>query len=143
MGALDPLTDNTQHNLILFDGVCNLCNASVRFIINRDKKEKFKFASLQSAAAQPYINRFAISGHDLYSIVLIMDNKLYDRSSAALEIAKNLSGLWPAFYIFKIIPKFLRDAVYNLIAKNRYFLFGKKDECMIPTPELKARFLEP
>jgi predicted DCC family thiol-disulfide oxidoreductase YuxK len=138
MGAPDPLTDK-EHNLILFDGVCNLCNGAVQFIITRDKKEKFRFASLQSSLGRKFIDQSRVSTE---TIMLIKNNKIYDRSSAALEIAKDLSGAWPALYIFKIVPKFLRDGIYNLIAKNRYRWFGKKDECMIPSPEIKSKFLE-
>ena len=142
MGSPDPLTQSASHNLVLFDGICNLCNGSVLFIIKRDPDQKFRFTSLQSEAAQQYISRFSISGPHLHSVILIKKGKVYDRSSAALEIARELSGLWPVFYGFKIIPRFIRDAVYNLIAANRYRLFGKKEECMVPTPELKARFIQ-
>jgi predicted DCC family thiol-disulfide oxidoreductase YuxK len=142
MGSPDPLTKSLTHNLILFDGVCNLCNGAVQFIIKRDAKRKFRFASLQSATAQQLIKGLALSGPHLYSIILIRDGKVYDRSSAILEIAKQLPGLWSALYLFKIIPRFLRDAMYVWISKNRYRFFGKKDECMIPTADLKSRFIE-
>lgn len=142
MGSPAPLTESAPHNLVLFDGICNLCNGAIQFIVERDPKQKFRFASLQSEAAQHHITHFSLSGPHLYSILLIKKGKVYDRSSAALEIARELSGLWPVLYGFKIIPRFIRDALYNLVAANRYWLFGKKDECMIPTPELKARFIQ-
>ncbi len=143
MGSSDPLTASiSQQHLILFDGVCNLCNGAVQFIINRDPKSIFKFASIQSEAGQEYLKRFSISGPDLYSVILIKKGKVYDRSAAVFEIARDLSGLWPAFYPLKFIPAFVRDGVYKWIARNRYRWFGKQDQCMIPTPELKARFLQ-
>lgn len=128
---------------VLFDGVCNLCNASVNFIIDRDKNSRFVFAALQSEAGRRLLEGYQVSiptkGFD--SIILIKNDKIYKRSDAALEIAKNLSGMWPLFYIFKIIPSPIRDIFYNLIAKNRYILFGKNESCRIPTPELKQKFL--
>jgi predicted DCC family thiol-disulfide oxidoreductase YuxK len=142
MGSSDSLNPNTPYSLILFDGVCNLCNGAVRFIIKRDHKNRFRFASLQSPTGQLYIKHYSIRDGDLYSIVLIEKGKSYDRSAAMLEIVKHLSGLWPVFYIFKIVPFFIRDAFYRFVAKNRYRLFGRMDECMIPTAELRARFLD-
>jgi len=129
-------------NIVLFDGVCNLCSGSVLFIIQRDKKGIFKFASLQSSFGQQQLDTFKIDKNLLHSVILLRSNQIFQRSDAALEIAKQLSGAWPVLYIFKILPRFLRDGVYNLIARNRYSLFGKKDACWIPTPQLKERFLE-
>lgn len=129
-----------KKDLIFFDGVCNLCNGAVNFIIDRDPKHKFQFASLQSAKAKELLPAEAF---DTDSIVLLTkEDRLLTKSSAALEIARNLSGLWPLFYIFIILPAFVRDAVYDLIAKNRYKWFGKQDSCRMPTPDLKERFLE-
>jgi predicted DCC family thiol-disulfide oxidoreductase YuxK len=142
MGPSDPLTETPAHNLVLFDGVCNLCNGAVQFIIKRDPQQKFRFASLQSAVAQQYIKSLSLTGPALYSIILIKKGRAYDRSSAVLEIARDLSGLWSTVYVFKIIPAFIRDVLYSWVAKNRYRFFGKKDECMIPTADLKARFVE-
>ena len=130
------------NDIVLFDGVCNLCSRSVFFIIQRDRKEIFKFASLQSSFGQQQLDKFKIDKNLLHSLILIRSNQIFHRSDAALEIAKQLSGAWPVLYIFKILPRFLRDGIYNLIARNRYRLFGKKDACWIPTPELKERFLE-
>jgi predicted DCC family thiol-disulfide oxidoreductase YuxK len=128
--------------IILFDGICNLCNSSVLFVIRQDRHQKFKFASLQSAYGQQQMQYFHLPSGELSTVLLIKNGKLYQKSNAALEIARNLSGLWPLFYIFKVIPPFIRDGVYDWIARNRYRWFGKKNECMIPTPELKARFVE-
>jgi len=127
--------------IILFDGVCNLCSASVRFVIKRDSKKIFRFASLQSEFAKKIILANNISD-SIRTIVLLKGNKTYLRSDAALEISKDLNGLWPLLYFFKIIPQFVRDAVYNFISQHRYKWFGKTDECWLPTPDLSARFVD-
>jgi len=132
---------NKNHKIILFDGVCNLCNGAVTFIIKRDKKDVFKFAALQSEIGQQLISKFNIDTSKVDSIILIDGDKHYEKSSAALRIAKQLSGAYPLLFGFMILPKFIRNAVYDYIAKNRYKWFGKKESCMIPTPELKSRFL--
>jgi predicted DCC family thiol-disulfide oxidoreductase YuxK len=128
--------------LILFDGVCNLCNGAVQFIIKRDKRKRFIFASLQSSIGQQQLTRLGINPTSLHSIIVIEGDRFFERSDAALKIASHLDKPWPIFAAFKILPTSLRDAAYNLIAKNRYTLFGKRDQCMIPTPDLKARFIE-
>ncbi|MEK6780439.1 MAG: thiol-disulfide oxidoreductase DCC family protein [Bacteroidota bacterium] len=139
MGTFDPLEFKS---IILFDGLCNLCSNSVKFIIKRDSKGYFRFASLQSPLGQRQLNTFELPDNQFYSVFLIKDGILFQKSNAALEIARNLDGLWPAFYIFKVIPPFIRDWVYTFVAKNRYTWFGKKDSCMIPTAELKSRFID-
>jgi predicted DCC family thiol-disulfide oxidoreductase YuxK len=126
--------------LILFDGVCNLCNSTVRFIIKRDKKNYFQFTPLQGMTASKII-KSSSTGKRPESLVLFENNKLYYRSTAALRIARKLNGGWKLFYGLVIIPPFLRDPVYNLVASNRYKWFGKKDKCMVPAPELNERFL--
>ncbi|MGE0589163.1 MAG: thiol-disulfide oxidoreductase DCC family protein [Cyclobacteriaceae bacterium] len=138
MGA----SHSINSNVILFDGVCNLCNHSVQFIINRDKSGHFKFASLQSAFGQEQLRNFSIPSKAMESIILIKSDRYFQRSSAVLEICLHLGSLWPLLYIFKIVPWFIRDFFYDLVAKNRYRWFGRRDECMLPTPELKARFLD-
>ena len=138
MGALNPVTPSEA--IILFDGVCNLCSGSVQFVIKRDPAAYFKFASLQSDFGQQQLQTLGLDQKFFHSIILINQGKVYQRSDAALEIVKKLKGAWPLLYGFKILPRFLRDAVYNLIGRNRYTLFGKKDACWIPTPELKSRF---
>ncbi|WP_020526329.1 thiol-disulfide oxidoreductase DCC family protein [Flexithrix dorotheae] len=127
--------------VILFDGVCNLCNSSVNFIIDRDPQAKFKFTSLQSEEGQEILNEFNLPTKDFDTIIYVENGKLYNKSSAALKIAKGLNGAWPLLYIFYFLPKFFRDFFYNIIAKNRYKWFGKEDACRIPTPELKSRFI--
>ncbi len=138
MGALGTVTPFDA--IILFDGVCNLCSGSVQFVIKRDPFAYFNFASLQSDFGQQQLQKFNLDQNSFHSIILIRGDKVYQRSDAALEIVKKLKGAWPILYGFKILPHFLRDAVYNLISRNRYKLFGKKDACWIPTPELKSRF---
>jgi len=129
-------------SIILFDGVCNLCNNSVQFIIKRDKKQCFLYASLQSDAAQSILLQFQLKNSDFDSIILIEDGKVYQKSTAILKITKHLSGIWKLNYGFIIIPKFIRDFIYSIIAKNRYKWFGKRDVCMVPTEELRMRFLD-
>lgn len=127
--------------LVLFDGVCNLCNASVQFIIRRDKRERFLFASLQSAAARDVLQRFHIDPESMHSVIVVADGRVHERSDAALRIAAGLGGIWKLMTITRIIPRALRNYVYDLIARRRYSWFGKRNECMIPTPELRSRFL--
>ena len=129
------------HSIILFDGVCNLCNGAVNFVIKRDPGNVFKFAPLQEKQGALLLKTHAIDIQKLDSIVLIENENVYTKSSAALRIARKLSGLWPLFFVLLIIPSFIRDGVYDFIAKNRYKWFGKKEQCMIPTLGLKEKFL--
>ncbi len=128
--------------IILFDGVCNLCNGVVKFAINRDVNGVLSFASLQSEAAKQLMRKYGLDERQLETFVFIEDGKAYTQSTAGLKLAKKLGGLWPLFYVFIIIPKPIRDAVYKLISRNRYRWFGKEDSCMIPSPEIRARFLD-
>jgi predicted DCC family thiol-disulfide oxidoreductase YuxK len=132
---------NNNHKVILFDGICNLCNASVNFIIKRDKNDTFRFAALQSDVGKKLVLKFNIDTANTDSIILIDEDKSYIKSTAALHISKTLSGGYPLFFAFIIIPQFLRNWVYDYIAKNRYKWYGKKESCMIPTPTLKDKFL--
>ncbi len=134
--------------IILFDGVCNLCNEAINFVIKRDSHNVFKFAMLQSDLAKKLLTENIACGNTdqadisrLDSIVLIEGEKCFSKSTAALHIARQLSGIYPLLYGFIILPKFIRDRVYDYIAQNRYKWFGKKESCMIPTPELKEKFL--
>jgi predicted DCC family thiol-disulfide oxidoreductase YuxK len=132
-----------QKDLILFDGVCNLCNGAVQFIIKRDRKKKFQFASLQSAIGKEKLREYGLSEEMLDSIVLVRGNGTYKvKSSAALTITKELTGLWPLMYAFIFIPKPIRDYAYNIVATNRYRLFGRRDQCMMPSSDIKDRFLK-
>ena len=131
----------TGKPIILFDGVCNLCNSAVSFVIKRDPQQKFVFASLQSPAGQALLKEFNLSDHNLSSFVLIDNKRVYLKSTAALMVSKQLSGIVQLLYGFIIVPASIRNAVYNFIAKNRYKWFGKKDSCMVPTVQLQSRFL--
>lgn len=128
--------------IILFDGVCNLCNKTIQTIIERDEEAVFRFAPLQSDIALQIVNERGIDTSNFDSVILIEPGvAYYEKSTAAIEIAKHLRGYkWLRF--FKPLPQGLRDMVYNLIANNRYNWFGKKKECMIPTPDIEARFLK-
>ncbi len=133
----------TNKQLVLFDGVCNLCNTSVLYVIKRDKKNKFLFAPLQSEIGRAVLNEFQIDTSETDSILLYepITNTIKQRSSAALHIAKNLGFPINFMVVFFIIPNFIRDWVYNFVAKNRYKWYGKKESCMIPTTELQAKFI--
>ncbi|MEQ8706464.1 MAG: thiol-disulfide oxidoreductase DCC family protein [Phaeodactylibacter sp.] len=133
--------DTTKHPILLFDGVCNLCNSSVQFIIERDPEARFRFASLQSEEGQGLLHTFGARLPDLSSVVLVQDGKLYARSEAALRVARQLKGGWALLYAFIVVPRPIRDAIYNWIARNRYRWFGKKEACMIPSPDIQSRFL--
>lgn len=129
--------------LILFDGVCNLCNGAINFIIAHDKKKVFRYASLQSEIGQKFLEERNLDATTLDSIILIEPNvAYYHKSTAALEITKHLNGIYPILSVFLILPKSFRDWVYDIVANNRYKWFGKKDNCQIPTPELKNLFID-
>lgn len=142
MGSPAPLNDTHGKSIILFDGVCNLCNGAVRFIVKRDSSARFSFASLQSRVAKQLLSQYALPSNDIYSILLIRNGILFDRSDAILEIAKDLDGMWRTLRVLKFLPKRLRDFIYKLVANNRYKIFGKQDSCLIPTQDLRARFIE-
>jgi len=126
---------------ILFDGVCNLCNASVLFVVDRDPEARFTFAALQSDEARRLLAERGYQGADLSTVLLVEGERVYERSTAALRVARHLSGAWPVLYAFLVVPRPVRDAVYAWVARNRYRWFGKEDACRVPTPELRARFL--
>jgi len=130
-----------QHPVILFDGICNLCNSAVQFVIKRDKKQRFRFASLQSEQGQQVLDEMQYPLTRADSFYLVENGKVFDRSTAALRVVRALQGLWPLLYGFIVVPPFIRDGVYNVIAKNRYRWFGQRNTCMVPTAENRARFL--
>ncbi len=132
-----------QHPIILFDGVCNLCNSSVQWVIERDPEGIFRFASLQSKVAEKIFLRTGLEGEKLNSVALYEEGRLYQRSTAALRIARKLDAPWSLLYNLIVIPAFIRDAVYDFIARNRYRWFGRRESCMVPSPELRERFLDP
>lgn len=133
---------STSHHLVvLFDGVCNFCNAGVNRIITHDPKDRFRVAALQSEIAKELLLPFGVVAEQLDSVALIENGKLYQRSTAALRIARKMSGAWPLLFVFIIIPAFIRDGVYNWIGRNRYKWWGKREACMVPTPEIRRKFL--
>ena len=130
-----------KNQIILFDGVCNFCNFWVDFVIKRDKKNLFRFAALQSATGIELLKKYNLDSSSQVTFFLIADNKIYTKSTAALIVCKQLSGIIKILYTFIIVPGFIRDFIYDLIAKNRYNLFGKRESCRIPTEEEKNKFL--
>lgn len=126
-----------DRHIVFFDGVCNLCSGAVQFVLKRDKKEFFKFSSLQSEFARKNLPENLTN---MQSIVYLENGQLYTQSTAVLKIVKHLNGIWPMLYILIIIPRFIRDFIYDYIAKNRYKWFGKKATCMIPDKSYVSRF---
>lgn len=131
-----------EKSLILFDGVCNLCNGFVTFLIPRDRKNHFQFGSLQSPKVIELLRAYHYMTTELSTVILIEDDKLYTRSTAVLRIARRLGGIWVLAYPLILLPSFLRDWLYDLVARNRYRFFGRKDTCMIPRPEWRDRFVD-
>ncbi len=134
---------NTGHPLILFDGVCNLCESTVQFIIRHDERARFRFASLQSNAAQQILARYQYTDDELNSVLLVANDQIHRKSRAALRIAKCLDGAWPLlYYLCFWIPPFIADSIYDVIGDRRYKWFGKKDACWIPDDSLQQRFID-
>ncbi len=134
-------TSLTRHPVVLFDGVCNLCNGAVDFILRHDRSGDLLLASLQSDEAGPLLAQADLPPDYLDSLVLVEGNRWYTRSDAALEIARRMGGAWKLAVAFKILPRFLRDGIYDWIARNRYRWFGKRDSCRVPTEAERRRFL--
>jgi predicted DCC family thiol-disulfide oxidoreductase YuxK len=128
--------------IVLFDGVCNLCSSSVQYIIARERRPTWKFASLQSETGKTLLKKYGLENRGIDSIVLIMSGKAYTKSGAVLRLTKRMKGLYPLLFGFIIIPPFIRNAVYDWIARNRYKWYGKQESCMMPDPALKARFVD-
>lgn len=138
------LSDDAPADIVLFDGVCNLCQFSVQFIIDRDRRERYRFVSLQSERGAQLLaahGQAPIQG-DPDSILLLRDGKLYSHSEAALRIARHLDGVWFLLSVGLLVPTFIRDAVYRWVARNRYRWFGREEQCRMPTPALRRRFLD-
>ncbi len=127
--------------IVVFDGVCNLCSYAVQFIIKRDKHAVFTFTSMQSGYGKNLLSKYEINPEEVDTLVLVKSGQLYFKSDAAIEIAKGFEGVWKVLSLCQFIPRPIRDAVYSLIARNRYRMFGQKDACMLPTNEIKERFL--
>jgi predicted DCC family thiol-disulfide oxidoreductase YuxK len=130
-----------DHPVLLFDGQCNLCNASVQWVLLRDHKALFRFAALQSPAGQALLHAHGLAGKQFDSVVLITPEKAYTHSDAALEALRQLGGGWQALYALRFLPAGLRNGVYRWVASNRYRWFGKRESCLLPQPEWKSRFL--
>jgi predicted DCC family thiol-disulfide oxidoreductase YuxK len=141
---MNTLPNFPNKDIILFDGVCNFCNSSINLVIDNDPQKQFLFVSLQSEIAQQLLRRLnykPLNISQLDTVMLISDNTVFIKSEAALLVASRLTGAWKWFKILRIFPIWLRDFFYDLIAKSRYRLFGKSDQCRIPTPEMRERFL--
>ena len=132
---------SNDYSFILFDGICNFCNSAVNFIIRHDKKNNFKFAPIQSEVGKSLIDQFKMNPVGIDSVILIKGDSYYIKSKAFIKIIKNLKGLWKLFNILIIIQRPIRDFFYDIFARNRYKWFGKREECMVPTKEIKNRFL--
>ena len=130
-----------KEKIVLFDGVCNLCQSTVQFVIKHDHRKKIRFASLQGEFGQQILKEHNLPLTNYNSFLFLENGKLHMKSGAALRLSRYLDGVWPLFYILIIIPPFLRNAVYGFIANNRYRWFGKQESCWLPTPDLKQRFL--
>ena len=135
------MSDVISDKIVLFDGVCNFCNSSVQFIIRHDKSKALKFASLQSNTGQELIAKYNIP-KDVDSVIFIENGNAFTKSEAALRIADNFGGVWKMMRILKVIPAFISNLFYDIIARNRYKWFGKKETCMIPSPEIRNRFMD-
>lgn len=127
--------------VILFDGVCNFCDGTINFILDRDRKQFYKFAANQSEAGREVLAKYGIKAETIDTLIVIEEGKVYTHSTGALRIARHLGKLWPVLSVFLIIPAPIRDVVYRFIARNRYKWFGVREACRVPTPEERARFL--
>ena len=136
------MEEQREATIVLFDGVCNFCNASVNFILQRDPHQVFRFASLQSEAGRQLIEEAGLKDHDLDSMVLIEGDRVSVKSTAALRSARRLPGLWPLTGLLLLIPRAIRDWGYDAFAARRYGWFGKQESCMVPTAEMRSRFIE-
>jgi predicted DCC family thiol-disulfide oxidoreductase YuxK len=132
---------NNNKAQVLFDGICNFCSGSVLFIIKRDTEGYFRFAALQTESGRLIRDKYDISVEKTDTIILVENNKVYYRSTAALRIAKRLRGAWKLFYIFIIVPPFIRNFIYDLVARYRYRWFGKRDTCFMPDHSIRERFV--
>ena len=134
--------EELPNRLLFFDGVCNLCNGLVQFIIRHDRHKRFRFASLQSETGRRFLDLHGLAAQDLDSLVYWRKGRALTRSTAALNVARDLGGIWAMGHALIIVPRFLRDAAYDLVARKRYRWFGRRETCMVPTSELRDRFLD-
>lgn len=130
-----------EDDIIIFDGVCNFCSRSAQFVLRNDKRAKFRFAAMQSPAGSALLNKHGLDPTEVETFLLVKGDAAYVRSEAALEIAKGLGPPWSLFAVFRLLPVRWRDAVYDVVARNRYRLFGRRQSCYVPTPEERSRFI--
>lgn len=135
------LSPELEHDIVIFDGVCNFCDSSVQFILKHDNNDRYRFVPFQQPTGEALLKKYGIDPATIDSIVLIEQQQAFKKSTAILKITRRMSGLWPLMYAFIIVPKFLRDPIYEWIGRNRYRWFGKKEACMIPSPDVRAKFL--
>ena len=133
--------DSPPDNLVLFDGVCNLCHASVQFVLRHDRRERFRFASIQSETGRKLLQAHKLAPDAASSFVLLTGGRVLLRSEAALEIARQFGGAWRLLGVFRFVPRSWRDGVYSLVARNRYRWFGRRESCLMPNDRLRERFL--
>ena len=136
------MTETPQRHIVLFDGVCNFCNGAVNFIIRRDPQRRFAFAPLQTSPGRSLMQEYQVHENAVDMLVVIKNGRCYLGADAALEIVRDLTGPWSLLRVFKIVPRPLRDYFYKVFARNRYRLFGKKEACMIPSPDVRGRFVD-
>lgn len=141
-GVLGLSSENQEKNIVIFDGVCNFCSDAVAFIYTHDPKGQYYFAPLQSEKGRQLLLDNGLDPLSIETFLLVKNNKAYTKSDAGLEIIRDLSGLWKLLFVFKLIPKPIRDFMYTSFAKNRYKLFGQKQSCMMPGPNLRKRFVD-
>lgn len=141
-GATNPTTPATGTIVVLFDGICNLCNGAVQFLLRRDRQRRFRFAALQSATGRRLLQQHGLAADGLATIVVLEEGHLRLRSDAALLLARRLPWPWPLWTVFLVCPRPLRDALYDFVARNRYRWFGRRESCLLPTPETADRFLD-
>lgn len=139
--TIDSKTTNGDRRIVVFDGVCNLCNGSVNFIIAHDRECRYLFASRQGAVGRKILSDLGIDPDNPHTFVLVKDGRYLFKTDAALEIARDFHGAWRALRILRFVPRPVRDGFYRWVARNRYRLFGRRDQCMVPTFELRTRFL--
>jgi len=137
-----PLADSDEHPVLLFDGVCNLCNGTIQLIIPRDPEGKIRYAPLQSDLGETVRKQAGLSPDDLETVVLVDDGMAYTKSDAAIRLAEHLGGVYRLLSLGRLVPRRLRDRIYDLVAENRYDWFGRKDQCMIPDEDVSDRFIE-
>jgi predicted DCC family thiol-disulfide oxidoreductase YuxK len=141
-GGITMNAEVTGHGILLFDGECNLCNHAVQFIIPRDSGAYYRFAALQSEVGEQILAQYQLSYTEMNTVILIQNGKIFTKSTAALKLVRHLNRMWPLLYVFIIIPRLLRDPIYEWVARNRYKWFGRREFCMMPSSEMKSRFLQ-